>query len=236
MNKKQIRFIKDWINSLLFALFFAFLFQTFLYQPFKIPSGSMEPNLLIGDYLFVEKFAYGYNNSSLSFWVSELNLTDKKIVFKKPQRGDVIVFNIDADNKHYIKRIIGLPGDRVRIQQGEVYINSAKVQRTKVSLKIDKDNRRIIFKETLPNGVTYNIYKNANSDNKIGYSDDIEYIVPADSYFCMGDNRDNSRDSRYLSEMGYIKESKIIGKAKFLFFTEAAWKSFRTDRVFTLIK
>ena len=83
MNKKQIRFIKDWINSLLFALFFAFLFQTFLYQPFKIPSGSMEPNLLIGDYLFVEKFAYGYSNSSLSFWVSELNLTDKKIVFKK---------------------------------------------------------------------------------------------------------------------------------------------------------
>lgn len=236
MNRKQLIFIKDWINSVLFALVFAFLFQTFLYQPFKIPSGSMEPNLLIGDYLFVEKFAYGYNNSSLSFWVNELELTDKQIEFTKPQRGDIIVFNIEADNKHYIKRIIGMPGDHIRLQQGEVYVNGDKLPRVELQKKIVHGQMRVVYKETLPNGVAYNIYKDPINGMQKSNFDEIEYVVPADSYFCMGDNRDNSRDSRYLNEMGYIKAGMISGKAKFLFFTAAAWKSFNIDRVFTLIK
>ena len=236
MNKKQIIFIKDVVGSILLAFFFAFLLQTFLYQPFKIPSSSMNPNLLVGDYLFVEKFAYGYNNSSLSFWISKLNLTDKKIVFKKPKRGDIIVFNVDFDNKHYIKRVIGLPGDTIKVQQAELYINGKKIQKTEIGVKIEQETKYIIYKEILPNGYYYNIYNSANNSDKIGHVDDIEYTVPADSFFCMGDHRNNSRDSRYLNEMGYIKERNIIGKAKLLFLTESAWKLFKTDRIFTLIK
>tara|TARA_B110000503_G_C7115924_1_gene400343 strand:- start:304 stop:1014 length:711 start_codon:yes stop_codon:yes gene_type:complete len=236
MSYKQARAVKDFFKSLILASFFAFLFQTFFYQPFKIPSGSMRPTLLVGDYLFVRKFAYGYNNSSLAFGLGAFGLTEKSVVFSQKKRGDVIVFDITNSDKHYVKRIIGLPGDSIRMHKGELYINGIKVLLKEVSPIKNSGSRVKTYLETLPNGVSYNIYKDADAISTTMPNQTPEYFVPADSIFCLGDNRDNSVDSRYLNEIGFIKEKKVLGKVEFLFWTKALWKSLKTERVFTGIK
>lgn len=241
---------KELLNSLAFAFIFAFIFQTFIYQPFKIPSGSMKPGLQIGDYLFVEKFAYGYNNSSLSFMLNRFDLFNESFFFDAPKRGDIIVFLSPKDSStHYIKRLIGLPDDEIQIKDGLLYINNVAVKRESKGQKIDIEQNGIpyvknIFEETLPNGVNYTIYTDngrKSYQNNFDHNDTPVYKVPKGHYFFMGDNRDNSIDSRFLKKIGYVSKNKILGKAKILFWTSDFSvldfiTKFRTNRAFKMIE
>ena len=217
--------LKEFFSTVVFATIFAFLFQTFLYQPFKIPSGSMKPGLQIGDYLFVEKFAYGYSNSSLSFMLNRFDIFSDMFFYDEPKKGDIIVFLLPKDSStHYIKRLIGLPGDEIQMKEGQLYINGITVKKEyqgqKTSIKEGGIlNIKDIYRETLPNGVSYSIHTYHN-ENKLKFPNDTPvYKVPENHYFFMGDNRDNSIDSRFLKDVGFVHKSRILGKAKVLFWT-----------------
>ena len=214
MKKKIIENIK----TLIFALLVALIIRSFLFQPFYIPSSSMEPTLLVGDRLFVSKYTYGYSRHSLPF---SPKIYNNRFWLTKPKRGDVIVFKTPADNRtDYVKRLIGLPGDNIQIIQGYLFLNGKKIIRKKInnSYKINCGNEIIntnLFEETLPSGVTYlAAYKISgtmiNTD---------EYIVPNNHYFFMGDNRDCSKDSRFLSSVGYVNFNNFVGKVQVLFFS-----------------
>ena len=242
MKKKII----DNIKTLFYALIIALIIRSFLFQPFYIPSSSMEPNLLIGDRLFVTKYTYGYSKHSLPF---SPNFFDNRIFDKSPKRGDVIVFKTPADNRtDYIKRLIGLPGDKIQIKNNNLYLNDNKIEKRKISNSINiycgEETIDVnFFQETLPNGSSYTaVYR---SDGTMLNSD--LYIVPENHYFFMGDNRDCSKDSRYLSSVGYVKYENLVGKAKIIFFSNDIkkgtfikfWKwnkSLRTERFFKKIK
>ena len=178
----------------------------------------MEPNLLIGDRLFVSKYSYGYSRHSLPF---SPKIYNKRIFRKMPKRGDVIVFKTPADNRtDYIKRLIGLPGDIIQIKNKDLYLNDVKIKRKKmdVSLKINCGNEILetdFFEETLPNGIKY--IATYRKDGTMVNSD--EYTVPKDHYFFMGDNRDCSKDSRFLSSVGYVNFNNLVGKARLIFFS-----------------
>jgi len=236
----------DNIKTIVYALFIAIIIRSLLYQPFFIPSSSMEPNLLIGDRLFVSKYTYGYSKHSFPFSPPILK---NRILGKLPARGDVIVFKTPADNRtDYIKRLIGLPGDKIQLLNGFLYINDNKIEK-KITSKKNKINCGAdthdtnIFIETLPNGKSYLVsYKKEGSM----LNTDV-YIVPNDYFFFLGDNRDCSRDSRFLSSVGYVKYENLVGKASRLFFSNDIkkgyflqfWKwrnSLRFDRFFKKIK
>ena len=214
MKKKIIENIK----TIIYALIIALIIRSFLFQPFYIPSSSMEPNLLVGDRLFVSKYTYGYSRHSLPF---SPNLTNKRYLSKNPERGDVVVFKTPADNRtDYIKRLIGLPGDTLQIIDGELYLNSQKIRRNKVEITInincgeEKFNINA-FEEILPNGKKYiAVY---NKDGTMQNTD--KFIVPNGHYFFMGDNRDCSRDSRFLGSVGYVAFNNLVGKADLIFFS-----------------
>ncbi|MBI1775480.1 MAG: signal peptidase I [Proteobacteria bacterium] len=208
----------DTIRTVLYALLIALGIRTSAYEPFNIPSGSMIPTLLIGDYLFVSKFSYGYSRYSLPFG---LPLVPGRILFHEPQRGDVAVFKLPRDNStDYIKRIIGLPGDRIQMIKGVLNINGEPVKRERIEDFVEGDGRAAIrytqYIETLPNGRRHRI---------IELSDDAPldntqvYVVPAGHYFAMGDNRDNSLDSRVLNGVGYVPAVNLVGRAEFLFYS-----------------
>ena len=234
------------IKTIIYALLIAIIIRTFLYQPFYIPSSSMEPNLLVGDRLFVSKYSYGYSRHSFPF---SLKLTDKRYFAKKPERGDVIVFKTPADNRtDYIKRLIGLPGDTFQIIDGDFYLNNEKIQRDKVenSIYINCGSQILnidTFEETLPNGKKYiAVYKKEGTMKNTD-----KFTVPKDHYFFMGDNRDCSKDSRFLSSVGYVNFKNLIGKARLIFFSNdrqegsffKIWKwhkSIRIDRFFKKIQ
>ena len=212
----KIKIIEN-IKTLFYALLIALVIRSFLYQPFYIPSSSMEPNLLIGDRLFVSKFSYGYSRHSLPFSPSSLN---EMIFFKKPEIGDVIVFKTPADNRtDYIKRLMGLPGDTIQIIEGVIYLNDEPIKRNKVKLltKITCGKDEFMpeaFEEILPNGKKYvAVYRK----NSIQNTD--KYIVPSNHYFFLGDNRDCSKDSRFLSSVGYVNKTNLVGKAQIIFFS-----------------
>jgi len=225
------------------ALLIALVFRVLLFQPFSIPSGSMKATLLIGDYLFVSQFSYGYSRYSLPF---SPPLFSGRIFASEPQRGDVVVFRLPTDEtKDYIKRLIGLPGDRIQMIGGLLHINGKPVQRERIADFIDDETGHPVrrWRETLPNGVSYNtldLYDDAELD------DTGEYVVPAGHYFMMGDNRDDSADSRVHELVGYVPFENFIGKAQIIFFSigdgEPAWHiwswplSVRWLRLFTIVR
>ena len=214
MKKKIVENIK----TLGYALIIALVIRSFLFQPFYIPSSSMEPNLLVGDRLFVSKYSYGYSRHSLPF---SPNLTNKRYLSKKPERGDVIVFKTPADNRtDYIKRLIGLPGDTLQIIDGDFYLNSQKIQRKKIetTININCGNEIldvVTYEEMLPNGEKYiAVYRKEGTMQNTD-----KFIVPNEHYFFMGDNRDCSKDSRFLGSVGYVAFNNLIGRARLIFFS-----------------
>jgi signal peptidase I len=227
------------------ALIIAVLIRTLLVQPFNIPSGSMKETLLVGDYLFVSKYSYGYTHFSIPF---SPPLFSGRIFGSEPQRGDVVVFRLPSDTTtDYIKRVIGLPGDKIQVIDGVVNINGQPVKREKVDdfVEIEEGVRGQPvkrWKETLPNGVSYytlDLVENGPADNTQVYT------VPPGEYFMMGDNRDNSTDSRF-SQVGPVPFENLIGKAQLIFFSvyegERAWEiwrwpfSVRWSRLFTVVR
>jgi len=214
MKKKIIENFK----TLFYALIIALIIRSLFFQPFYIPSSSMEPSLLIGDRLFVSKYSYGYSRHSLPF---SPKIYNKRIFEKTPERGDVIVFKTPADNRtDYIKRLIGLPGDVLQIKNGDLYLNDIKIEKKKIetSLKINCGNEILnvdVFEEILPNGkkyiAVYNKEGTMQNTNK--------FIIPKNNYFFMGDNRDCSKDSRFLSSVGYVNFNNLVGKAQLIFFS-----------------
>ena len=208
--------IIDNLKTLFYALVIALLIRSLLFQPFYIPSSSMEPNLLIGDRLFVSKYTYGYSNHSFPL---SPKIYRGRLFPNKPKAGDVIVFKTPADNRtDYVKRLIGIPGDIIQIKNVDLYINNIKILKEKIKnfSKINCGNELIdakFYKETLPNGTSYiAVYR---KDGTMQNTD--KFIVPNEHYFFMGDNRDCSKDSRFLSSVGYVKFDNLVGKVQILF-------------------
>ena len=204
-------------RTLVYAVAIALAVRTFLFEPFNIPSGSMKPTLLVGDYLFVSKFAYGYSKHSLPF---SLPLFEGRIWEELPERGDVAVFKLPSDNRtDYIKRIIGLPGDKLQVRDGLLYLNGEPASRVRLEDFYDDDGTSngplVRYRETLRGGPTYtvlDIMSHGSLDNTRVYE------VPAGHVFAMGDNRDNSLDSR-VDNVGYIPIENLIGRAEIIFFS-----------------
>ena len=217
MSDKKINasWIKSNLLTLFYALVIALIIRTFLIQPFFIPSSSMEPNLLVGDRLFASKFDYGYSKHSFPFSLGPIS---NRIFSNVPDRGDVIIFKPPHTNLDYIKRLIGLPGDRIEVRNGNLIINSnlLEYENIREDSKVLKNGRVIkinVLKETLPNGISYEIYNyldGSPGDNTK------EFVVPENHYFFMGDNRDNSNDSRFW---GTVEFNRLVGKAQIIFFS-----------------
>ncbi|HJM78130.1 MAG TPA: signal peptidase I, partial [Candidatus Pelagibacter bacterium] len=218
MTKK---FIVENIKTLLYALIIAIFIRSILIQPFYIPSSSMESTLLVGDRLFVTKFSYGYSKHSFPFSPA---IFDGRILYKLPKRGDIVVFKTPADNRtDYIKRLIGLPGDIIQFIDGNLYLNGNQILKTIKSKNeiLYCGNSKIkvtTFIEKLPGGKIYT----ASYRNDYSYKNSDKFIVPDEHFFFLGDNRDCSKDSRFLSEVGYVHKDNLVGKAQILFFSSDA--------------
>ena len=240
------KYIIENTKTLIYALIIAVIIRSLMIQPFYIPSSSMEPNLLVGDRLFVTKYSYGYSKHSFPF---SPPIFKGRILSKKPKRGDVVVFKTPADNRtDYIKRLIGLPGDQIQFIDTNLYINNNEVLKSRISKndKIYCGNKTIkvfTFEELLPNKKKHNtVYL-----RDFSYQNSDIFIVPEKHYFFLGDNRDCSKDSRFLSSVGYVHKDNLVGKAQFIFFSSdkskgnifSFWKwnkSVRFDRFFKKIK
>ena len=241
-ENKIIHIIYDNAKTLIGALLIAVLIRSLLFQPFYIPSSSMEPTLLVGDRIFVAKYSYGYSKHSFPF---SPNITNERFFSRSPKRGDLVVFKTPADNRtDYIKRLIGMPGDTIQFVDGSILINNKKILRNKIeNIKPIRCGNFLLetntYIETLPNGVEHVVsYKKKGSlqNTKI-------YEVPLNHYFLLGDNRDCSKDSRYLDSVGYVSNLNLVGEAKLIFFSNDTnissllkfWnigKSFRLERLF----
>lgn len=207
------------LKSAVIAVTIAMIIRIFFWQPFNIPSGSMKPTLLVGDYLFVSKSAYGYSKYSFPFAAAPI---DGRIKAHQPQRGDVVVFKLPSNTSiDYIKRIIALPGETVQVKSGRLYINADMIPRTAIGDQtLEKDNGTSVtvraYQQTLPGGKTFTIYE----ENDYGPLDNTPlFTVPENHYFVMGDNRDNSQDSRVTHAVGAVPFENLVGRADRLFFS-----------------
>ena len=218
-------------RTFIFAIFIAIFLRSFAFEPFTIPSGSMKPNLLVGDFLFVSKYSYGFSKYSVPY--GRYLPFNGRLFFSKPNRGDIAVFKYPGDNKtDYIKRIIGLPGDTVRITNGIIFINDKPFNKEKVGVFEDYHRNGYLekfdlYKEKNDFGVEYLVIDDLSFDGvlgagfKGGESFDLnntnDYTVPKGHYFVMGDNREHSSDSRILSQVGFVNEQNLVGKAAIIF-------------------
>ncbi len=229
------------------ALLIALVIRTFLFQPFNIPTGSLIPTLLVGDYLFVSKYTYGYSKHSAPF---SPDVFQGRVWAAEPKRGDIAVFKLPKDNAtDYIKRVIGLPGDRIQVIDGVLHINNKAVDRQRVAdfEAVDawgRTQKVAQYRETLPGGVSHTVIER---DGDRGYWDNTKvYTVPPGHFFMMGDNRDNSTDSRDEQSVGAVPFENFVGRAEIIFFSieegESAWQiwrwpvSVRWNRLFQPIK
>ena len=242
MKKENSGGLGETVRTIIYAGLIAVLIRTVAYEPFNIPSASMYPTLLVGDYLFVSKYSYGYSLHSLPF---SLPLFQGRILERPPARGDVAVFKLPRDNKtDYIKRIVGLPGDTIQTIGGILHINGVAVERERVEDYVDSNGVTYTqYIETLPNGASHRIIERTDT----GFLDNAgPFEVPEGHYFAMGDNRDNSQDSRVLNAVGYVPSENLIGRAEFLFLSadeSAEWllpwtwfTSIRYERLFEAVK
>ncbi len=232
------------LKSIFIAIFIALLIRSFIFEPFNIPSGSMKPNLLVGDFIFVSKYSYGFSKHSLPF---SIPLIPGKIFANTPERGDVVVFKTPENNRtDYIKRVIGLPGDKIEIKNGIIFINGSEILRKKLNDFIDTDNKTSNKRVRMYNEYFFNKEINILDITDNGIADNTQlFNVPENHFFVMGDNRDNSQDSRFISTVGFIPYENLVGKAQFIFFSlENArflqiWKwpnSIRYERIFQKIQ
>ena len=221
-TKRKEGGVAETVRVIIHALIIALVIRTFLFQPFNIPSGSMKATLLVGDYLFVSKYSYGFSRYSLPF-INPASFTGR-IFGSKPERGDVVVFRLPADDTtDYIKRVIGLPGDRIQVIDGQLHINGVAVSRVQVPDFVGEQPCPMTFvsrvkrwRETLPNGVSYEVLDCMDGS---GFPDTTQvYTVPEGNYFMMGDNRDNSTDSRFPS-VGFVPFDNLVGRAQIIFFS-----------------
>jgi len=242
LNKK---FIIENSKTLFYALIIAIFIRSIFIQPFYIPSSSMEPNLLVGDRLFVTKYSYGYSKHSFPF---SPPIFKGRLFKSKPDRGDVVVFKTPADNRtDYVKRLIGLPGDQIQFIDSNLYINNNEILKSRIS-KNDKIfcGKKIIDVFTFKESISYEKKHTTVYLKDYSYQNSDKFVVPKDHYFFLGDNRDCSKDSRFLTSVGYVHEDNLVGKAQFIFFSSdksvgsifSFWKwnkSIRFDRFFKKI-
>ena len=236
----------EFIKTIFYAVIIAIIFRSLLFEPYNIPSGSMLPNLLIGDYLFVSKFSYGYSRFSFPFGV--VPLPKNRVFAAEPERGDVIVFKLPSNTSiNYIKRVIGLPGDRLQMKDGKLFLNGHLVNQYndgKFKLVHNNQYEQVLdkYKEKLDNGRSYSIL-NLNDFQPLDNTK--EFIVPDSHYFMMGDNRDNSLDSR-ANGGWFVPFENLVGKGNFIFFSISGdtrfwqfWRwplNVRYNRIFKKIK
>ncbi len=236
--------LRETIVILVQALLIALVFRTFAFEPFSIPTASMQSNLLIGDYILASKYSYGYSRYSLPY--SEVPWRGR-ILGNAPERGDMAVFRPVPQSENYVKRVVGLPGDRIQMIDGILNINGEPVEREFIERREDRDSNGMtlpvsVYREILPSGVSYEIQEVSDSAQ---FDNTSEYVVPAGHYFMMGDNRDRSLDSRSLSSVGYVPFENFVGKAEWRFFSIQdnippwqIWRwpgNVRLDRMFTSV-
>ncbi len=215
----------------------ALIIRTFFFQPFNIPSGSMYPTLMVGDFLFVNKYSYGFSNTAFPF---HYKFYEGRMLSSDPKRGDVVVFNNPLQKElDFIKRCVGLPGDKIQMKEGILHINGEPVTLEYVGMytyinqygQLDALKK---YRETLPNGVSYDILKKYDF-GQWKFDNSPEYTVPEGHFFMMGDNRDNSSDSRAPETLGFVPRNSLIGRAEILFFsTEAKLFKYPDSRWFEL--